>query len=68
MADMKNPKDDLAGPGPVWKAAEAWGFDMSLIEDNLHLTPAQRIQNHASALSLAETLREAMRRKRNGES
>ena len=36
-----------------WEAAEAYGFDMSLIEANLRRTPAERIRLHARTLALA---------------
>jgi hypothetical protein len=43
----------------AWKAAEAYGCDMALLERNLKLTPAQRIRAHSQALNLAVTLRKA---------
>lgn len=55
-------------PEPVgasaWKAAEAYGFDMSLIEANLRRTPAERIRLHARALALALSLRQQMKNRR----
>lgn len=39
--------------------AAAYGIDLSLLEDNLRLTPAQRIQQNDRALNEAETLRAA---------
>ena len=56
----------LAGGPSAWQAAEAYGFDMSLIEANLRRTPAERIRAHGRALALAVVLREAMRRRRAG--
>ncbi len=50
--------------GPAWKAAEAYGCDMSLIESNLLKTPAERLRAHADALDAATELREAMERRR----
>ncbi len=44
----------------AWQAAEEYGFDMSLVEDNLRLTPWERICRHSRALNMALTLREAM--------
>ena len=44
----------------AWQAAEEYGFDMSLVEDNLRLTPWERIRRHSRALATALTLREAM--------
>ena len=29
--------------GPAWRAAAKYGFDMSLIEESLKLTPEQRL-------------------------
>ena len=37
--------------GPAWRAAFAAGEDMSQIEDNLRLTPEQRIQQLQSAVN-----------------
>lgn len=45
----------------AWRRAEEYGFDMSLVEENLRLTPAQRLRAHSSALALADRLREAKR-------
>jgi hypothetical protein len=49
--------------GPAWKAAEAYGIDMSLIESNLRKTPEERIRSHGRVLEMALALREAMRRR-----
>jgi hypothetical protein len=49
--------------GKAWRAAERYGFDMSIIEANLKLTPWQRIVNHSGALRLAEMLRDGMEKK-----
>jgi hypothetical protein len=32
--------------GPAWRAAAEYGFDMSLIEESLKLTPEQRLAEH----------------------
>ena len=50
----------------AWKAAETYGFDMSLIEANLRRTPAERIRTHARALALALALRQQMKNRRAG--
>ena len=50
----------------AWKAAEDHGFDMSLVEDNLRLTPWERILRHSLALATALTLREAMEKRHAG--
>ena len=58
-------------PGPkdagtsAWKAAAAYGFDMSLIEANLRRTSAERIRMHARTLALALQLR-AIREREQG--
>jgi hypothetical protein len=38
--------------GPAWRAACEYGFDMSLVEDALRMTPEQRIEEHQRALNL----------------
>ena len=48
--------------GPAWKAAEAYGFDMSLIECSLELTPAERIRQHSQALKTAMMLRASVKK------
>lgn len=44
----------------AWEEAEAYGFDMSLIESNLRKTPQERIRQHSHALASALLLRQAM--------
>lgn len=38
--------------GPAWRAAADYGFDMSLVEEALRMTPEQRIEQHQRALDL----------------
>jgi hypothetical protein len=57
--------DSLNPVGPAWKEAEAAGFDMSLVEENLRMTPWERMVQHDRALRTAIMLREAME-KHNG--
>ena len=38
--------------GPAWRAACEYGFDMSLVEDALRMTPEERIEEHQLALNL----------------
>jgi hypothetical protein len=38
--------------GPAWRAACEYGFDMSLVEDALRMTPEQRIEEHQRSLNL----------------
>jgi len=48
----------------AWRAAEEYGCDMSLVEENLRLTPQQRIRQHDRALRTLHILREAFQRSR----
>jgi hypothetical protein len=43
--------------GPAWRAAHAAGVDMSLIEENLKLSPWERLVANDRALALAQALR-----------
>ena len=45
--------------GPAWRAAAKYGFDMSLVEDALRLTPEQRLEQHQRALDLVLEVKEA---------
>ena len=36
--------------GPAWRAAHEYGFDMSLIESSLNLTPEQRLAEHQQVI------------------
>jgi hypothetical protein len=54
----------LGPKGPAWRAAEEYGFDMSLVESNLRKTPAERIHAACKAMSLAAELRRAMEKRR----
>jgi hypothetical protein len=66
-SDVDGAKPDLGDARTsAWEAAEAYGFDMSLIEANLRRTPAERIRAHARALALATTLQEQMKSRRAG--
>jgi hypothetical protein len=47
--------------GPAWRAACDYGFDMSLVEDAMRMTPEQRLEQHQHALNLVLELREAGR-------
>ncbi len=48
-----------AQPGEAWRAAEAAGVDMSLLEHSLSLTVWERMVEHQHALELAEMLQNA---------
>ena len=45
--------------GLAWRAAAEYGFDMSLVEDALRLTPEQRLEQHQHALDTMLELKEA---------
>lgn len=45
--------------GPAWRAAEALGLDMSLVESNLRLTVAERFERHEQARQAVLALRRA---------
>ncbi len=45
--------------GPAWRAAVEYGFDMSLVEDALRLTPEQRLEQHQRALDLVLEVKES---------
>jgi hypothetical protein len=50
--------------GPAWRAAMEYGFDMSLVEDALRMTPEQRLEQHQRALDLVLAVKEAGERER----
>jgi len=41
---------------PAWERAPAFGVDRSLPEENLRLTPAERIERNEAALELMNAL------------
>jgi hypothetical protein len=45
--------------GPAWRAAVEYGFDMSLVEDALRLTPEQRLAEHQQLLNFLIELQES---------
>jgi hypothetical protein len=45
--------------GPAWRAAVKHGFDMSLIEESLKLTPEQRLAEHQREPDFSIEVREA---------
>jgi hypothetical protein len=45
--------------GPAWRAAYAAGIDMSLIEENLKLSPWERLLANDRALALVRALQQA---------
>jgi hypothetical protein len=45
--------------GPAWRAAAEYGFDMSLIEASLKLTPEQRLAEHQQVIDFMIELQES---------
>jgi len=45
--------------GPAWRAAAEYGFDMSLIEESLKLTPEQRLAEHQQVIDFMIELQES---------
>ena len=45
--------------GPAWRAAHESGLDMSLIEENLRLTPWERLLANDRALALVRMVEQA---------
>jgi len=45
--------------GPAWRAAVAAGYDMSLIEHALLLTPEQRLAEHQQVIDFLLTIQGA---------
>jgi hypothetical protein len=45
--------------GPAWRAAFAQGIDMSLIEENLKISPWERLPANDRALALVRAIQQA---------
>ena len=45
-----------ANAGPAWKEAARMGFDMTLIEEHLAMTPSERLARNDSFVALARML------------
>ena len=45
----------------AWRDAEAFGIDMSLLDENLRKTPEERIQQQSDAQNAILELRKAMK-------
>jgi hypothetical protein len=50
LAQMNGEYAVPADAGPAWRAAHEAGFDMSLIEGALKLTPEQRLAEHQQVI------------------
>jgi hypothetical protein len=60
MRAMANPEDFNPADLPDYPPTDETGdVDLSLIDYNLSLTPAQRMEEHAAALSLVRALEQA---------
>ena len=57
LAAMKSSRRQR--PTDAWKIAEAYGCDMALLERNLRMSPAKRVETHSQALALVKALRKA---------
>lgn len=53
--------DDISKEIPELAAAKEYGIDISMLVDNLGLTPKDRIRQHQIALNTIEKLRNARR-------
>ena len=47
----------------AWQEAEAAGFDMSLVEENLRMTPWERLLDHGRAMQTAMELQSALKKR-----
>jgi hypothetical protein len=45
--------------GPAWRAAHEHGFDMSLVEASLGLTPEERLAEHQQVINFLLEVQEA---------
>jgi hypothetical protein len=45
--------------GPAWRTAVEYGFDMSLIEESLKLTPEQRLAEHEQVINFLIEVQES---------
>jgi hypothetical protein len=61
LAQINGPYRCPVNAGPAWRAACEYGFDMSLVELALSLTPEERLQQHQAALNLILELKGASR-------
>jgi hypothetical protein len=59
MAQMNGEYAMPPDAGPAWRAAAEYGFDMSLVEDAMRMTPEQRLEQHQRALDSILELKEA---------
>ena len=51
LAQMNGEYEMPSDAGPAWRAAAEFGFDMSLVEAALRITPEQRLDEHQQLLN-----------------
>lgn len=56
---LRNP-----APGSRIEAAQRYGIDLTLLIENLRLTPAERVSHMQEVVEVAESIRGAARRRR----
>jgi hypothetical protein len=57
---VKDPEDEQAGKiGKAWQAAIDFGIDVSLLEENLRLTPEERLAQLVAIQRLFDALQPA---------
>jgi hypothetical protein len=59
LAQMNGKYVMPADAGPAWRAAVKYGFDMSLLEESLKLTPEERLEEHQRVLDFLIEVRKA---------
>ena len=52
LAEINGPYVCPPEAGPAWRAACECGFDTSLVEDALRMTPEARLEEHQRVLNL----------------
>jgi hypothetical protein len=58
LAEINGPYRCPSEAGPAWREACEYGFDMSLVEAALHMTPEERLEAHQHALNMILQLME----------
>jgi hypothetical protein len=52
LAQMNGTYSMPSDAGPAWRDAVEYGFDMSLVEQALQMSPEERLESHQHALNL----------------
>ena len=63
LAQINGPYKCPPDAGPAWRAACEFGFDMSLVEVALRMSPEQRLEEHQRALNLILEIEAARQQK-----